>query len=109
MMPYQTERLLNFCVGARSSTGHNKAQLGHLLLVTTQEVASRMLDANRRCQQGPRFRFSAAIWTRSRDIIESQGKEVPISRAKTIPPPKMRMGQQELEPHPDPNVSGKTV
>lgn len=74
MMPYQTERLLNFCVGARSSTGHNKAQLGHLLLVTAQEVASRMLeyrDANRRCQQGPRFSFSAAIWTRSRDIIES--------------------------------------
>lgn len=74
MMLHQTERLLNFCAGTRSSTGHNKAQLGHLLHVTAQEVASRMLeyrDANRRCQQGHRFSFSETIWTGSRDITES--------------------------------------
>lgn len=112
MMLYQTERLLNICFGARSITGHDGAQLGHLLHVTAQAVACRMLEygnASRRCQQGHRFSFLEARWTRSRDTIESGGKEAPISKAKTLPPPKMRRVGSDLNNIQAPNITGQTI
>ena len=49
-------------------------------------------DASRRYQKSHGFSFSDARWTRNRDVIESGGKETPISKAKTPPPPRDEKG-----------------